>query len=459
MSGTFWLNGAPEPIPAEPVLLVDWLRERRQLTGTKAPCREGDCGACQVLVGAWQVAGRWRYDARLSCLARLQDLAGRSVLTIEALRGTAGALGPVQRAVADLGASQCGYCTPGLVVALLGWLLEGPELTPAEGERWLGGNLCRCTGYMGQRRAIAQLAARFGELLRGRADRLSMLIEHGALPALAAQPATPAPERQRPEVATPVVIGGGTDLYLRPASALPAGAPLSGRGLGPPLRAVGDGLWLNARHPLQALTEALAEAGRLPAFAAFCDVFAAPPVRRQATLGGNLAHASPVADSIPFLLALDAILHTSRRRLALSGLYRGSGATCLLPGEIIEWVELPAAALRAFVHFDKVSRRGTLDIAAVNAAGAWHIHAGRVARVALAVGGASPMPVRLAALEEALAGCPLGDDIEPLLREHLQPVIEPISDHRGSARYRRRLAQQLLLAQWVAVRAAHGVAP
>ena len=154
MSVRFFLNGQPQNIPEKQYLLIDYLRYQLNLTGTKAACREGDCGSCQVLVCEpvdEQEKGSCipDYRSQTSCLLRLQDLKNHHVITIEGLKvgfesGGTKALNPMQKILADSGASQCGFCSPGLVIGILNWLLNGPKLTVEEGEAWINGNLCRC---------------------------------------------------------------------------------------------------------------------------------------------------------------------------------------------------------------------------------------------------------------------------------------------------------------------------
>ncbi len=461
----FWLNGQAHTIPAAPLLLLDYLREH-QLTGSKGPCREGDCGACQVLVCDDPQPAGARFRAHTSCLVRVNDLAGQHVLTIEGLQQDGqGHQRPVaerkpgllQECLADAGASQCGFCSPGLVMGCINWLLNGPQLSVAEGEHWLNGNLCRCTGYMGQRRAIQQLADRLGERLRASGNRLAVLVDAGILPPFLLQ--APAELNAQPDSAptatSNIIVGGGTDLLLQQALAsLPPGNRLAHQH-DPVIRPTPDGLLLNARQPLQRIADALARASLLPAFARFNALFASLPIRNRATLGGNLAHASPVADSIPLLQVLNARLHTSKRTLSLPEFFTGFKQTCLQENESIEWIQLPPETASAFIHFDKVSRRGTTDIATVNCAGCWQVEQHRIANVRLAIGGASPMPVRLQALEDALRGQPLNallpvatsPLLHALLDQHLQGSLSPITDLRGSAHYRRLLARQLVLAQ------------
>ena len=453
MSGQFMLNGQVQAAAPRPQLLIDVLRAQQRLTGSKAACGEGECGSCQVLV---KHPGERVFRSQLSCMLRVQDVSAAHVLTIEALPLP----NPLQRVLADAGASQCGYCSPGLVMACVHWLLHGPELSVAEGCRWINGNLCRCTGYMGQRRALSALVDAFAAVLLGSSDRLGELIRLGLLPECAGAVCQPEPgageQREQSEHLAAVVSGGplvagGTDLYLQQNMATVVGPSLlRARGSGA-VRRTDDGYAISARHDLEVIAAELARMNAFTVFASFVRGFASLPIRNRATLGGNLAHASPVADGITLLLAVDARIETDQRRVAIHELYPGYKQTCLRPGEIIEWIHVPSWVDQQHGYFDKVCRRPTTDIAAVNMASSWQVVDNHVLAVSLACGGASAMPLRLTAIERALEGADLDHDIDPAIESVLQSLVTPISDIRGGAEYRRILVRQLLRAHWLAL--------
>ena len=440
MNNVFELNGAVVEIPNEPILLIDFLRQQRHLPGTKAPCREGDCGACQVLL---RRSGQADFQAMVSCLLPVQHLAGGQVLTIEGIPYP----NPVQQVFSVAGASQCGFCSPGLVIAAIHWLLSGNELSVAEGCETLNGNLCRCTGYMGQKRGIAALHERFAKELLVCGDRLAYLIAQQVLPAHLANPneslVAPTPE----PVAATQVMGGGTDLLLElPLQDVVAHyQPIAIDQ--PALRVTADQLAISALHSIDAVSHALSEQALLPGFQSFAHWFASPPLRALATLGGNLAHASPVGDGLCFFMALDAILETDERTIPMAEFFLGFRKTQLKPGEVIRWIAIPLQHAQDWVLFEKVSRRKNTDIAAVNCTGRWRIVSDTIESVALVLGGATVIPLRLAALEASLMGKSLHEDLTPCLVD-IELPITPLSDHRGSADYRRALARQLLLSQW-----------
>lgn len=446
-----WLNGRA-CVAGDNPLLLDFLRQQRQLHGTRGACHEGDCGSCQILLSDNPLDERPQFHAVTSCLLRTADLEQHHVVTIEALQHlhSPATAHPLIQLLADAGASQCGFCSPGLVMALLNWLLNGPRLDAVEGEHWINGNLCRCTGYMGQRRAVQELVQNVAPLLRESPCRLGTLIGMQWLPAWMQFPDTAVADGGAADTmpALPAdTIGGGTDYWLEHDGARACTSVLA-RSQECAARVDNQLLYLNARSPLQQVATTLQQLDQLPVFQSFTEAFASLPVRQRATLGGNLAHASPVADSIPLLLALDAMVQTSQRTLSIHELFTGFKQTTLQAGEIIEWLLIPLAEPDTSVQFDKVSRRPHTDIAVVNAASFWRVQDHRVNDVRIAIGGASAMPVRLFALENDLKNMPITTDITTLVEFRLQTAINPISDVRGSAQYRRLLARQLILAHW-----------
>lgn len=459
----FWLNGEVQVIPDEPCLLIDYLRDHLHLTGTKSACREGDCGSCQVLLSDHSQAGMLYFRAQTSCLSRVQDIENHHLITIEGVRKYSTTnLNQLQKILADNGASQCGFCSPGLTMGVLNWLLNGNTLTVEEGEDWINGNLCRCTGYMGQRRAIAEIVDVYAEGLMASKDRLQTLIDLELFPKFSTIPL--------PLKASNKTLGGGTDRYLhQPASIWEKNEACTIDGNELAFKETQNSMILNACVPIQRIAEALEMAGKFSIFKKFNHLFASLPVRNQATLGGNLANASPIGDGITFLMALDAIVCTNLQSVSINDFFIGFKQTVLKPAEIIQWIEIPltqidscAGTREVHITFDKISRRGTTDIAVVNCAARWQLENGIVKRVLLVVGGASATPVRLPALENAMVGLCVNDfkngeeKISHYLNQYLHEYLSPISDQRGSAHYRRLLANQLVLAQWYSLVDLHG---
>lgn len=432
---SFLLNHRPVTVQdASPqTTLLDFVRSRG-LTGAKEGCAEGECGACAVLL-ARELEGRTALLPVNSCLIPLPSVAGGEVYTVEALASD-GRLAAVQQAMIDAGGSQCGYCTPGFIVSMF-----AAQMRP-ESEA-LGGNLCRCTGYRPIVAALGAVAANEPEALH---ERLH----------------APAPKPS----AIAYRAGGGR--FSRPASLAECFEFLAG---GPEARIVAGntdlGVLTNLRlHRYPHLisvenvpelrefrdTGASVEIGAAltlteievlwkhppPAFADWLTLFASPLIRNRATLGGNLMAASPIGDSAPFLLALDAevrlVSASSERWVPLSQFFTRYRQTAVRDGEIMRSIRIPKP-FPSHLRFFKVSKRRLDDISTVSAA--FSIH-GRD-RIRLAFGGMGPTPLRALAAERTFEQ---HGDWERVAAA-LSTTLQPIGDHRGSAAYRLAVAESL----------------
>lgn len=442
--------------PADATLsLLRWLK-RERLTGTKEGCGDGDCGACTVALVERDEAGRGRFRAVNACLLPMGALAGREVLTVEAL-AEEGALHPVQQALVDTAGSQCGYCTPGFVMSLFAAWYEGEF-----DDHVIEGNLCRCTGYAPIRRAAAQLAA-----TPRAADRFSALLEAVAadpVRTLSREPTEARPDEVRSHrFLHPLSVAEALALKVtHPAAAwfcggTDLGVALSrGQAVAPAFIAVDrlpelHGLEVHADHvrigaavPLTRLEGEIA--GVFPALDQMLPWFAARQVKNRASLGGNLGSASPIGDLLPWLLAHDAVIELagpdSRREIAVDGYFQGYRKTARQPDELIVAVRVPRltgpqAAL-------KVAKRATDDISIVAAVYALRLASdGRVEHARLAYGGVAAVPVRARRAEDFLLGRRLDvatlESVGAILREE----FTPLDDHRASADYRRELCAAL----------------
>ena len=313
-AGTVLLNDRPVALERGDVgLVLAWLRGARALTGTKEGCGEGECGACSVLLGEPEGGDRLRYRAVASCLLPVAELAGRHLVTIEGLDPPDG-LTPVQQALVDAGAPQCGFCFPGIVVALTGFLLGSEDLSPGAAITALDGNICRCTGYASIRRAVARLCAEAARRLGPPPERLPQLVAWGVVPGwftdaaarLRSASGAAAPVAANDAAAT--VVAGGTDLVVQRPDLLdqPALTLLSRR---PGLTDIGR----DGEHLVVGGGVTIADLGDhplfrqlVPAAPAIVARFASTLIRNRATVAGNLVNASPIGDLTVLLLALDA---------------------------------------------------------------------------------------------------------------------------------------------------------
>ena len=433
--------------------LLDFLRERG-LTGAKEGCAEGECGACTVvLVG--EDAHRSAYRPVNSCLMFLPAAAGHEIYTVEALadRGT---LHPAQATMAAAGGSQCGYCTPGFVMSLFAEQYRNGRADACDPHE-LGSNLCRCTGYRPIRDAALSLGPApegpFRERLSRPAPHLSSL-DYTGTDARFSRPETL--EDCLSIVANDPdarLIAGATDLGVesnlrgrrwRHLVSLEAIAELREFSETTDSIRIGSALTLNEI--------AQRWRGAPEAFRQWLLLFASPAIRNRATLGGNLATASPIGDGAPLLEAFDARLHLAgpagRRAVALSQFFTGYRRTVLEPGELIIAIEIPKP-LPAFSRFYKVAKRRMDDISTVAAGFSidWN-PAGRIERARFAFGGVAPVPLRVETAEEATIGERWNEATVRRVQVILARTLKPISDHRGSAEYRLAMAESLIEKFW-----------
>jgi xanthine dehydrogenase small subunit len=451
MSVRFLLNGKPtEARDDEPhVSLLAYLRGAG-LTGAKEGCAEGECGACAVALVHAEPGRRAQLIAVNSCLLPLGSLEGRALWTVEGVAAPDGSLHPVQSALAESGGSQCGYCTPGFVMSLFcEYYREGREEYDPEA---ISGNLCRCTGY----RPIVE-AARSLPLADDLERKLRLIQcparEQGGESERFLRPHSLAEAcdalaqhaRARP-------LAGGTDLMVEANLHHARFAQLVSLENLPELRVFergDDELVIGAALSLEQIAQ---HAHALPLFDQLLPSFASRLIRQRATLGGNLATASPIGDAAPVLLALDAQLELvgseGARRLPLSEFFTGYRKTALEPGELIATVRVPLPAPR-LTRFYKVSKRVLDDISTVAAAFALDLDAhGRVVRLRAAYGGVAATPLRAHELEQLALGKPWTRDTLALLLGTLCRLGSPLSDARGSAGYRRALTEKLLEKFW-----------
>jgi len=466
----FWLGDELREVAAvaPTTTLLDWLRGVEGRTGTKEGCNEGDCGACTVLLTRL-CDGRVVHEPICACIRLLATVDGCRVATVEDLARD-GELHPVQRAMVEQHASQCGFCTPGFVTSL--WALRLDHLEPpdeAEIEARLAGNLCRCTGYGPIVRAARAMYAlepvpsadpllvetELWHTRLAERDTAEPLLLEGPDGARLIAP-TGLEELSDLLAARPdaLPLAGGTDLGLRITKDLDR----------PPLI-----VWLGRVAELHRLEEtveglrigaavtwreAAAALRRLaPGLGELVARFAGEQIRATATVVGNLANASPVGDGAPAFLALDARLALRRgdrrRELPLAEFYLAYRRTALEPGEFVEAVRIPHPPPGTRVIFEKVSKRREQDIATVSAGIALAIEDGRVRHVRLAFGGMAAIPARARAAEAALEGAAWDEAALERAVAALDRDFEPISDHRGSAAYRRTVAANLLWRAWL----------
>jgi xanthine dehydrogenase small subunit len=452
----------PEVDPTETVLR--WLRARGRV-GTKEGCAEGDCGACTVVLGE-AVDGRLRYRAVNACILFVPMLDGRQLLTVEDLKGPGGEPHPVQRALVESHASQCGFCTPGFAMSLFARAHEdAPAASPAEEDEAiqdaLAGNLCRCTGY----RPILDAARR---LSRERApDRFSAEEARtlGLLDGLRRDRGLALRDRSgRRWFAPRTVVELEGLLSAHPDATLLAGATDVGLWVTKQHRRPDVIVWLGEIEELRRIEETPGRleigagasyaaalpvlARRWPAFGGLVRRLGSAQIRNSGTMGGNVANASPIGDGMPALIALGATLVLNaggaRREIPIEDYFLAYRKTALGRGEFLERIRIPTDGAGWF-STHKVSKRRDQDISAVAAGFRVRVEAGAVAEARLAYGGMAAVPKRASAAEAALLGRPWTVETVTAAMAALDRDFSPLTDMRASAAYRMLVARNLLM--------------
>ena len=443
--------------------LLEVLREDLHCTGTKEGCNEGDCGACTVVLGEAQ-GDHIQYSAVNSCIRLAHSVNGLALWTVEDLAAADGTLHPAQQALVQCHGSQCGFCTPGFAMSLFGLyqnqVCRGEALTRQVAQEALSGNLCRCTGY----RPILDAAQQMAQRPLVPIDEISLL--------------------QKLQLLTHEGQGLEPDSsYISP---LNLAALLSARAAHPDAQLVAGctdvGLWINKLHmnfetvlnvsrvqelrcvedtpehlaigAAVTLTEAFAALVKdRPQLHSFATRFAGLPVRNAGTLGGNVANGSPIGDSMPLLIALDArvVLMSLRgsREMPLEQLYTGYRKNVMAPDEVLAWIKVPKPTPGEWSRVYKISKRFEDDISAVCLAISLQLDGDTVVAASIGVGGVAATPVRATQTEATLVGQAWSQATVQQAMTVLRGEFSPISDMRASATYRVQVLGNLLQRYWL----------
>ena len=453
--------------------VLDYLREQLQRTGTKEGCAEGDCGACVVMVGELNAAGTGvDYVPVNSCIQLLPSLDGKSVKTIESLKKADGTLHPVQDEMIKCHGSQCGFCTPGIVMSLVNLVQVLPAPSRQQITDSLSGNLCRCTGYTPIIDATFKAVEKKSELkIDDRADvPLLKEIQRASTPTLTldgdiiVQPVVRT--KKGNEFVSPATVAEVADYLLKnPTTTLLAGSTEIGLQVNKQFTRPDHILYLGNVAELRQVKEtstawrmgaavslATTETLLAKAYPDFVEVlrrFGSPPIRSTATLAGNIANGSPIGDSMPCLMALGASLVLRKgdktRSVLLEHFYTGMKKNVLVTGEFIEAIELPKPVPGQIFRAHKVSKRFEQDISATCAAISYQLKGGKLSGVKLAYNGLAPSPCRAPKLEAVLEGKAPADVTAADLDAAIAASFTARDGLRATWTYRALVARNLVL--------------
>lgn len=438
-------------------VLLDFLRRDNGLAGTKEACKEGDCGACAVLLGE-NISGKMNYKTIASCLTPIGDIHGKHIVTIEGINRGNG-LNSIQEEFVLEGASQCGFCTPGFIISLTYFFINSTHLSYQDAIDAMDGNICRCTGYMSIKRAAKNLIDKYSKKVNINRDRITQLTEWKILPGYfntignkLKEISTSDTHHQKGKT----IISGGTDLFVQSADIL--------------LEKELEFFEINRDHSYIRLQDGKIIIGGsttvtelrdnqiirryFPGFREFSNLIASTIIRNRATVTGNIVNASPIGDLSIIMLVLDAeltiITNTpGSRKIFLKDFYTGYKTFDLKNDEYISEISFCIRDENTKFNFEKVSKRKHLDIASVNSAILIKTIGKKIENIKISGGGVWPYPLYLEKTSNFLKG----KELTPInIREAAEVLISeiaPIDDVRGTAQYKSLLLRQLFYAHFI----------
>lgn len=432
--------------------LLDFIRYHQNKKGTKIGCREGDCGACTVMVGSLNNEDEMQYESVTSCLMPIGNAHLKHIVTIEGLHDKEPSA--VQKAFYEANATQCGFCTPGFIMALTTGCVNGKASSSQGAIDSMNGNICRCTGYQSIKKAATEVCQQVQECSDG--NYLQHSIQHQIVPSYFKH----VKSRLKDLAASALDIekfvingrrvAGGTDIYVQQHESVSHESPslLSLKSKDRYIKMDGDNCTFGyattvadiAQHPFFQ---------RIQNWNDHIKLVSSTQIRNMATVAGNFVNASPIGDFSIIFLALDAQLKLDegelKRDVPLRKFFLQYKVVDLHPREHIDSISFNYPSSLKF-SFEKVSKRTHLDIASVNSALAVEMDVDVIRRFSLSAGGVGPVPLFLKNASTFMEGKTLNQETISKLMNLIQEDISPISDARGTSDYKRLLLSQLVKA-------------
>ena len=448
--------------------VLEWLRAS-QLVGTKEGCASGDCGACTAVVGELTIKDKIKvveYKSINTCIALAFSLIGKHLITVEGLK-EGEVLHPVQKAMVIENGSQCGFCTPGFVMSMFAMYHNEDTASLPKINEALSGNLCRCTGY---KPIIAAAFSLFSEesekpldyyqknqakiikSLRSINDNEDIsLIFKGDKNNLSYDAPSSADELASILINndSAKIVAAGTDLNLEITQSLSEFSHIVSVNGVKELQVINDGefeLEIGSAVSYQKATSSLVK--YWPDLEAYLHRFASLPIKNWATIGGNIANASPIGDMPPVLIALEAKLKLRReskvRIIALEDFFVAYKKTALEKGEFIESIIIPKPDKNDHLIAHKISKRFEDDISAVCMAINVRLNDDLPSSVKIALGGMSGIPQRALGLEKVVLDHWNDENIAQLAYGAINNEFSPLNDVRASSEYRLKVSANLV---------------
>ncbi len=442
--------------------LLDYLRQVAHLTGTKEGCKEGDCGACTVLIGEL-VNDQIKYKSVNSCLLPVGDVDQKHIVTIEGLNRKE--LTPIQIEMVDEGGTQCGFCTPGFVVSLSGYYLINDDYNTKDAIDSMNGNICRCTGYAGIKRTAHKITQKLRNTVKNDHSKIKLLVDEKILPEyfLDVKEKLNSLIHKKESIETDnnfnssnhYSISGGTDLMVQKwEDILKSNVSLIlNKNIDSSIKEENGKIIIGGAATASEIEDSPIMEKYFPEIKEYFSLFGSLPIKNRATAAGNIVNASPIADMTNIFLALNSTLTlrngNSIREVLLKDFYKGYKTLDKKEDELLTEISFDIPKENSSFNFEKVSKRKYLDIASVNSSIYIETDKDLINKVHISAGGVAPIPLYLKETCKFLSSKKINSKTLEETSEILQAEISPISDARGTAEYKSLLLRQLFYAHFI----------